>query len=51
MAEYQPIDLNLVPVLGIMDLVGIRKEDKLFCMDMIQKAYYEVQQAERDKKK
>ena len=51
MAECQPIDLNLVPVLGIMDLVGIRKEDKLFCMDMIQKAYHEVQQVERDKKK
>ena len=51
MAECQPIDLNIVPVLGVMDLVGIRKEDQLFCMDMIQKAYHEVQQVERDKKK
>ena len=51
MAECQPIDLNIVPVLGVMDLIGIRKEDQLFCMDMIQKAYHEVQQVERDKKK
>ena len=51
MAECQPIDLNLMPVFKMMDLVGIRKEDQLFCLDMIQKAYHEVQQVARDKKK
>lgn len=51
MAECQPVDLNLMPVFEVMDIVGIKKEDQLFCLDMIQKAYHEVLKVERNKKK
>jgi len=50
MAEYQPIDLNLMPVFKVMDVVGIRKEDQLFCLDLVQKAYHKVLKIKRQKK-
>ena len=51
MAEYQPIDLNLTPVFKVMDAVGIRDEDQLYCLDLVQKAYHEVLKITREKKK
>ena len=50
MAEYQPVSLNLMPVFKMMDIVGIEKEDRLFCIDMIQKAYHGVLKVTRSKK-
>ena len=50
MAEHTPVDLNLMPVFKMMDIVGIKKQDRLFCLDMIQKAYHEVMRATRQKK-
>lgn len=51
MAEYQPVDLNLVPVFKVMDAVGIEKSDQLYCLDLVQKAYHEVMKIERAKNK
>jgi len=51
MADFQPVDLNLLPVFKVMDAVGIDKEDRLYCVDLVQKAYHEVLKIEREKKK
>ena len=51
MADFQPIDLNLLPVFKVMDIVGVDKEDRLHCLDLVQKAYHEVLKVTRDKKK
>jgi len=51
MAEFQPIDLNLLPVFEVMDVIGIAREDQLYCVDLVQKAYHEVLKIEREKKK
>jgi len=49
MAEYQPVSLNLMPVFKVMDIIGIEKEDQLYCIDMIQKAYHDVLKVTRKK--
>jgi len=49
-AEHQPIDLNLMPVFEMMNLVGIEKEDQLYCLDLVQKTYHEVLKVQRKKK-
>jgi len=51
MADFQPVDLNLLPVVEVMDIVGVDKEDRLYCLDLVQKAYHEVLKVTRDKKK
>ena len=50
MADYMPIELNLMPVFKMMDIVGIEKKDQLYCIDLIQRAYHEVLQVTRQKK-
>lgn len=50
MGQAGPVDLKLEPVFKIMDLVGIKQEDQLFCIDIIQKAYHSVLKKQREKK-
>ena len=50
MGQAGPVDLRLEPVFRVMTLVGIKKEDQLFCIDMIQKAYHSVIKKQREKK-
>lgn len=50
MADYTPIELNLMPVFKVMGLVGIKKEDHLYCIDMLRKVYHHIIKIRRDKK-
>ena len=50
MGPAGPVDLKLESVFKIMDLIGIEKEDQLFCVDMIQKAYHSAIEKRREKK-
>ena len=50
MADYTPVELNLMPVFKIMDLVGIKEDDKLYCMDLVKMAYHYILQRNKDKK-
>ena len=51
MGQAGPVDLQLEPIFKVMDLMNIKKENRLFCMDMIQKAYHSVIKKRREKKK
>jgi len=51
MASETPVDLNLIPVFKMMDFMGVKKMDQLYCVSLIQKAYHEALKVAMRKKK
>lgn len=51
MGQVGPVDIKLEPVFKVMDLMGVRQEDQMFCIEMIQKAYHRIIKLQMDKKK
>ena len=44
------VGLRLEPVFKVMELMGIDKEDQLFCMELVQRAHHAIIEGYKDKK-
>jgi len=51
MGSAGPVDLLLEPIFKIMELFKVDKEDQLFYIDMIQRAYHNMLEVRRERRK